>query len=57
MCGFAYIHCYATDVFSVLWSYPRLYNEKTTIINSSNIRGLNLGAVKHTTVQVTRQLL
>jgi hypothetical protein len=25
----------ATDVFSVLWSDPRQYNEKTTVIDSS----------------------
>jgi hypothetical protein len=56
-------------VFSVLWSDPRLYKEKPTIIDSSmrmfaildkanpdieSIRGLNLAAIKHTTVQVTR---
>jgi hypothetical protein len=29
------IHCWATDVFSVLWSYPSLYNDKQTIIYSS----------------------
>jgi hypothetical protein len=32
---FAHIHCWATDMFSVLWSDPRLYNEKTTIIDIS----------------------
>jgi hypothetical protein len=33
---FAYIHCWATDVFSVLWSDPRLYSEKTRIIDSQS---------------------
>jgi hypothetical protein len=32
---FLYIHCSATDVFSVLWSDLRLYKEKPTIIVSS----------------------
>jgi hypothetical protein len=60
------------DVFSVLWSNPRLYNRKPRLARESymfmvydkakpdieiNIRGLKLAVVKLTTVQVTKLLL
>jgi hypothetical protein len=37
------IYFRATDVFSVLWSDPRLYNEKTTITDSFNPCGGGVG--------------
>jgi hypothetical protein len=43
-------------MFSAL-SVPRLYNTSPLATKASYINGLNLAAVKHTTVQVTRQLL
>jgi hypothetical protein len=31
------IYCEATDVISVLWSDPRLHNEKPTIIQTATV--------------------
>jgi hypothetical protein len=41
---FAYIHCWAMDVFSVLWSDPSLYNEKPTIIDISEFTRVEAGS-------------
>jgi hypothetical protein len=50
-------HAIMEKTFSV-WFVPRLYNEdQKANRDTENIRGLNLAAVKSTTVQVTRLLL
>jgi hypothetical protein len=40
---FAYIHCWATDVFSCLWSDLRLCKETPPIVQSMKYKGFKLG--------------
>jgi hypothetical protein len=35
---FAYIHCWATDMFPVLWSDARLHKEKPTITEKDSLK-------------------
>jgi Ni,Fe-hydrogenase III large subunit len=52
-------HCLATGLYAIVLSYKIMIMRMFAILDKANpdiesIRGLNLEAVKHTTVQVTR---